>query len=434
MTALATGPAFTPSDVLAADIGPPGGLDRLGRELGSSPADQALVLVSMCGEPLGAATLATRELADDPGAGLGLLRTELERAQKRHGHPPGAGAEHCRWRDRVLGRTLSAVPITLVICTAGRPARLRETLRGVAAIEYPEFELLLVDNAPRDDTNQRILAEFSGRFNARYLVEPVPGLARARNTAIRHSDGAIIAFTDDDVRVDPLWLWGIRLGFELRTDVGVVSGPVLPAELGSLAQDLFERQGGHSKARGFERVIHRRAPGAQSPYLPLPPFGVGCNMAFRRVALEQIGLFDTALGAGTPARAGEDTAAITELMVRGWAAAHEPAALLWHYHRETLGELAVQRHSYGVGLGAYYTALLARDPRRFWPLLKLAPAALRIVASPKPLGADARAAAQSSSAIDRRGLVLGPSAYLRGRLQDAVIRRPAGTADPGADR
>ncbi len=121
-------------------------------------------------------------------------------------------------------------------------------------------------------------------------------------------------------------------------------------------------------------------------------------------------------------------------MVHGWATAHEPSALLWHYHRETLDELAVQRHSYGVGLGAYYTALLARDPRRLWPLLKLAPAALRMVASPEPLGADARGAAHLSSAIDRRGLMLGPPAYVRGRRNAAAIRRPCGNRPLRRDR
>jgi GT2 family glycosyltransferase len=407
---------FTPMDVLAADIGEPGALERLGRVLGESPAQRALVLIRMCGEPIGSVVISPAELSDDPGAALALLRSEIGLAESRHSHAVAAGSAVCGWRDRVLGRPLTPEPISLVICTAGRPTRLRDTLRTVADIQYPDFELILVDNAPRNDVNRRLLDVFEGRFDARYVVERTPGLAHARNTAMEHSDYPIVAFTDDDVRLDPGWLWGIRLGLELDEDVGAVSGPVLPAEVRSRAQDLFERQGGHSKARGFERTVHRAQPGAQSPYLPLPPFGVGCNMGFRRSALGDIGLFDPALGTGAPAGAGEDTAAITELMVRGWAVAHEPSAVLWHYHRVTMPELAAQRHAYGVGLGAYYTSLLARDPRRLWPLLKLAPTALRAVAKAKPLGTDARTAASTSSAIDRRGILRGPSAYFRGRL------------------
>ena len=78
--------------------------------------------------------------------------------------------------------------------------------------------------------------------------------------------------------------------------VGCVTGIVLPARLDTEAQEIFEKLGGHSKGRAFEtEVFSRRGP--QSPLYPLPPFGAGANMAFRREVLTAIGGFDVALGA-----------------------------------------------------------------------------------------------------------------------------------------
>src|SRR6202044_1734457 len=98
--------------------------------------------------------------------------------------------------------------------------------------------------------------------------------------------------------------------------------------------------------------------GSQSPLFPLPPFGVGANMAFRRAALDRIGGFDVALGAGTPTSAGEDTLALTLVLRAGFEIAYEPAALMWHHHRTDLASLNKQLHGYSVGLTAFYAALL----------------------------------------------------------------------------
>jgi len=93
----------------------------------------------------------------------------------------------------------------------------------------------------------------------------------------------------------------------------------------------FEMAGGHSMGRGFSSAVFSRH-GPQSPLYPLPPFGAGGNMAFRRDALARVGGFDVALGAGTPALAGEDTLALTLVLLAGYRIAYEPAALIRHDH------------------------------------------------------------------------------------------------------
>ena len=106
---------------------------------------------------------------------------------------------------------------------------------------------------------------------------------------------------------------------------------ILPARLDTQIQEWFEFSGGHSKGRGFSSAVFSRQD-PQSPLFPLPPFGAGGNMAFRREALARIGGFDVAMGAGTPARASEDTLALTLVLLAGDRIAYEPAALVRHDH------------------------------------------------------------------------------------------------------
>ena len=132
----------------------------------------------------------------------------------------------------------------------------------------------------------------------RYHAEARPGLSWARNAGIAVADGDIIAFVDDDDEPDRYWLAGIATGFAGDTTIGSVAGLILPARLDTAAEELFEQQGGHRLGRGFAPERFSRA-GPQNPLFPLPPFGTGANMAFRREALRTIGGFDVALGAGT---------------------------------------------------------------------------------------------------------------------------------------
>ncbi len=310
-------------------------------------------------------------------------------------------------------RVLATAPfISVVICTRDRPDQLASCLRSVGQQEYPRFEVLVVDNAPATEEVRVLAGAGLGQVPLRYVREPRPGLSWARNAGAAAASGEIIAYLDDDEEPDRHWLAGLAAGFSRGRDIGCVSGVVLPARLDTPAQEWFEELGGHSKGRGFTRAIFA-ASGPQSPLFPLPPFGVGANMAFRRDVLAAIGAFDVALGAGTPARACEDTLALTLVLLAGYRIAYEPAALMRHHHRVDLDGLADQVEGYGIGLTAYYAALLRHRPGVLPALLRLVPTALGYLRG----GGDGPGGPPAGLPPgllrrQRRGMVAGPVRYL----------------------
>jgi len=66
---------------------------------------------------------------------------------------------------------------TVVICTRDRPTELNRCLEALAELDYPHFDVLVVDNAPSDDQARQVAM----RWGVAYVAEPVPGLSRARN-------------------------------------------------------------------------------------------------------------------------------------------------------------------------------------------------------------------------------------------------------------
>jgi hypothetical protein len=178
---------------------------------------------------------------------------------------------------------------------------------------------------------------------------------------------------------------------------------------------LFEWLGGHSKGRGFAPALFSRS-GPQNPLYPLPPFGAGANLSFRREVLKSIGGLDVALGGGTPTRAGADTLALTLTLLEGYQIAYEPTALMWHHHRTDMKSLREQLEGYSTGLTAYYTALLWHRPSLLPELLKLVPTALKYLR--RESSDCAEAAPPQLSMLNRRhgrSMLLGPFSYGKSR-------------------
>jgi len=313
---------------------------------------------------------------------------------------------------------LEAPLATVVVCTRERPEGLDACLKSLLAQEYPQFSVLVVDNAPVTDGSKAVVDRLASP-KIRYVVEPKKGLSRARNKALEVLDDGIVAWIDDDEVADPHWLAELARGFYDHPEAEAVGGVMVPAELETSAQVWFEQYGGFNKHRGFSPAVFSPATAhLQSPLFPLPPFGTGGNMAFRLSALARIGGFDEALGAGSPCMGAEDTLALTELLYDGGTVVYQPTAVTQHFHRRTREELRLQMLGYGVGLTAYYTSLMLSRPRCIPQLVRLVPTVFRSLLGPDSLRSGALPSDFPPELLraNRRGLRVGPLRYVRARL------------------
>ncbi|MEY9930236.1 GT2 family glycosyltransferase [Catenulispora sp. GP43] len=304
-------------------------------------------------------------------------------------------------------------PMSVIIGTRERPAELERCLRSLSALDYPRFEVIVVDNDPETDQTRRVADR--APVSVLYLRQPRRGLAAARNLGAKAATGAILAFTDDDVTVDRDWLLALAEAF-IDPRVGCVTGLIMPGELGNRTQAMLERRGGYS--RGFEPHVFQTGRRSEDPLFPFTAgrMGSGANMAFAAPALERLDGFDPALGPGTKARAGEDLLALFSTVATGGRLVYQPDAVVWHHHRRDPEALAAQAFGYGVGLGAYLTAAVIREPATLPALLRRLPRGLAYALRTSAPDRDDRSAWPARlAALERRGMLCGPAAYLRGR-------------------
>jgi glycosyltransferase involved in cell wall biosynthesis len=259
----------------------------------------------------------------------------------------------------------AALPaLTVAVCTRNRASSLRRTLRSLNDLQYPadKLDLLVVDNAPDDDSTREVVAEFAG---IRYEFEPRPGLDWARNRAIQAARGDIIAYTDDDVVVDANWARALAQHMQ-HPAVMCVTGLVAPAELDHASQQLFEDYGGFG--RGFVGRYFSMADRRHWRFFPLGAgsFGTGCNMAYRRSLFAEIGGFDPALDVGTVSRGAGDHDMFYRTLRAGYILVYEPCALVWHYHRADYAALHRQMNDFGRGVYAFWTKTFLRDRPMRW--------------------------------------------------------------------
>jgi GT2 family glycosyltransferase len=323
-----------------------------------------------------------------------------------------------------------APPVTVVVATRERPGSLAACLDSLARLDYPDYEVVVVDNDPVSDDTATLIRH-RAEPSIRYARESRRGLAAAHNCGLALAEGTIVAFTDDDVIVDRHWLTEVARGFAADTEVGCVTGLIMSAELQTPAQVLLDAHFGLGK--GFQQRVFDLA--ACRPADPLFPFtagrlGSGANMSFHADLLRRLGGFDPAIGAGTVARGGDDLAAFFAVIVSGLRLVYQPGALVWHRGRPDLASLPGQAYGYGVGLGAYLASALTHHPASIGPALRRAPAglahALRTTSSHAARPGDAWP--RQLTRLQRRGLAFGPFAYALSHW------RTRGTGRPHADR
>lgn len=244
------------------------------------------------------------------------------------------------------GADIPGPPISVIVCTRDRPRLLCHCLQALSRLAYTEYEVIVVDNASQDGSTANVVSATSFR----YVREDRPGLDWARNRGASEAHYDIIAYIDDDAHADPGWLNGVADAFA-DPCVSAMTGLVLPLELETDAQRLFEAYGGMSK--GAQPRLFQRAWMRPRDMIAAQAVGVGANMAFRRSALEMMGGFDTALDVGTPACGGGDLDLFHRLVAAGLTLRYEPKALVRHQHRRGLDDLRRQIYGNGKSFGVY---------------------------------------------------------------------------------
>ena len=244
--------------------------------------------------------------------------------------------------------------VTVAICTRDHPDLAKRVIHSIvsaarlAGIEN-RVEIIVVDNAPSDGRTRALVESLD---DVRYVHEPRAGLDFARNRALEESSGELLAFVDDDAVVDRGWLRGLRRAWGENPDAAAFTGPVVPYELDTTAQILFEARG------GFGRRFEAKRYAANCKYIRNYPcnaglFGAGCNMAFRRRMLSEIGGFDNALDTGAPLPGGGDLDVLYRTLRSGFVLAQEPEFLVRHQHRPEYHQLRHQMYTWGLGMMTY---------------------------------------------------------------------------------
>lgn len=239
---------------------------------------------------------------------------------------------------------------TVIVCTRNRTDDLARCLDALLTIPTPGGEILIVDNAPSDDSTELLVR----RYPVRYVREQRQGLNWARARGVREARGEIVIFTDDDVVVEPGWVAAILEPFAAPR-VAAVTGLTMPLEQETHAQELFETYGGFG--RGFEQRIF--------DYTRIPPAaagmcGAGANMAFRRELAVGMAIFDAELDCGTPAETGGDAYAFYRLLADGHQIIYTPDAVVWHRHRRDYESLRRTLAGYSVGGFAFLIRCLVQ--------------------------------------------------------------------------
>ena len=237
-----------------------------------------------------------------------------------------------------LPPVLSKYPkVSVVVCAYNADRTMNECLASLEKLNYPNYEVIVINDGSRDRTLE--IAQSYDYINL--ISQENKGLSVARNVGMVAATGEIIAYTDSDCVADPDWLTYLVAKF-LASDVPAVGGPNFPPPEDSLIPSCVAvSPGGPTHVLLSDEIAEHIA---------------GCNMAFRREVLEEIGGFDPLYRA-----AGDDIDICWRLQDKGYKIGYSPAAVVWHYRRNTVSEYLKQQEGYGKAEALVYF----KHPDRF---------------------------------------------------------------------
>ena len=243
--------------------------------------------------------------------------TERDRRPK-----PALGAVRAAFAEVPFPSSQPWPRISVVVCTYNGHRTIRECLKGLSKVEYPNLEVIVVD-----DGSVEPVAPIAEEYGFWVIRTENRGLSNARNTGMEAASGEIVAYIDDDAYPDPHWLIYLAATFIKTTHAGVGGPNIAPAGGGDVAGCVANAPGGPT---------HVLLSDVEAEHIP------GCNMAFRKAALQAIGGFDSQFRI-----AGDDVDVCWRLQERGWTLGFNPAAMVWHHRRNSVRMFWKQQVNYG---------------------------------------------------------------------------------------
>lgn len=244
---------------------------------------------------------------------------------------------------------------SVVVCTHNRGSLLSEAVPQLLAQQLPvgQYEVLVIDNASTDDTRERVgdlIDQYPERV--RYVREGRLGLSPARNAGIRHANGQIIAFIDDDAVPEQGWLAELVSAFD-NPVVACAGGPVIPVLQGDLPA-WFSPQ-----LRTYISIFDK---GSEPVPLTYNEYPRGVNIAFRKTVFERVGLFSPSFGRkGRSLMSYEEIELCYRIERAGWTILYTPGASVRHtVHADRLSRDWFLRRFYWQGKSEAYFDLIHR--------------------------------------------------------------------------
>ena len=211
---------------------------------------------------------------------------------------------------------------SVVVCSLNGAKTIRDTLEGLKHLEYPNYEVIVVNDGSTDKT-----PEIASEYDVMLINTENRGLSNARNTGMEAATGEIIAYIDDDAYPDPHWLKYLARTFMTTSFIGVGGPNIAPPGDGLIADCVANAPGGPT---------HVLISDEEAEHIP------GCNKAFRKDALMAIGGFDPRYRA-----AGDDVDVCWRLQENGGVIGFNPAAVVWHHCRNSVKTYWKQQLGYG---------------------------------------------------------------------------------------
>jgi GT2 family glycosyltransferase len=234
--------------------------------------------------------------------------------------------------------------LSVVVCTRNRSAELRQCLTSLLSQRCLPNEIIVVDNAPSDNSTRITCEEFP---TVKYMLEKGIGLDLARNTGARYATSSIIAYTDDDVLLSQNWCYEVWATFQ-HANIDAMTGLIIASCLDTESQVIFEKHWSFNK--GYVDILFDDS-FLKSVAPRVWDIGAGANMAFRKTALEKADYFDERLDAGKAGCSG-DSEIWFRLLHSGSRIYYNPRAAVFHKHRSDLRSLKHQIYFYMRGHAA----------------------------------------------------------------------------------